>query len=98
MSQVKGDPRKFGGIGGDACATVIGPYMHAGSLKPLGDVLDHYAAGGQSARACHRSPLTSPLVSGFAMAETEKAELIAFLEALTDYSFLANPEHQSPFR
>ena len=47
---------------------------------------------------CHRSPLTSPLVSGFAMAETEKADLIAFLEALTDYSFLANPEHQSPFR
>ena len=77
---------------------VTGPYMHDGSLMTLGDVLDHYAAGGRSARAGHRSPLTSPLVSGFALAETEKADLIAFLEALTDYSFLANPEHQSPFR
>jgi cytochrome c peroxidase len=77
---------------------VTGPYMHDGSLMNLGEVIDHYAAGGQSARAGHRSSLTSPLITGFALADSEKADLIAFLEALTDYSFLADPEHQSPFR
>jgi cytochrome c peroxidase len=77
---------------------VTGPYMHDGSLMSLGDVIDHYAAGGQSARAGHRSSLTSPLITGFALADSEKGDLIAFLEALTDYSFLADPKHQSPFR
>ena len=41
---------------------------------------------------------TSPLIIGFILDSKEKADLIAFLEALTDHSFLSNPEIQSPFR
>ena len=77
---------------------VTAPYMHDGSIGTLGEVIDHYAGGGCSALAGHRSPLTSPLIIGFNLDSKEKADLIAFLEALTDHSFLSNPEIQSPFR
>ena len=63
----------------------------------LGDVIDHFAAGDQATPAGHRSPLTSPLIAGFALTDSDKSDLIAFLEALTDDSFLSNPKHQSPF-
>jgi cytochrome c peroxidase len=77
---------------------VTAPYMHDGSMRTLGEVIEHYAGGGRSALEGKRSPLTSPLITGFAIADGEKADLIAFLEALTDRSFLENPENQSPFR
>jgi len=73
------------------------PYMHDGSLKTLQAVLDHYAAGGEAARKGRRSPLTSPLVAGFEISGKERREVIAFLENLTDESFLNNPRLRSPF-
>jgi len=57
-----------------------GPYMHDGSLGDLEEVVDHYASGGSN----HR--LKSPLITGFEISESEKADLIAFLESLTDTS------------
>ncbi len=56
------------------------PYMHDGSLGDLGDVIDHYASGGSN----HR--LKSSLITGFEISASEKADLIAFLESLTDTS------------
>lgn len=54
------------------------PYMHDGSLPNLEAVIDHYASGGSD----HR--LKSSLIKGFNISESEKADLLAFLEALTD--------------
>jgi len=73
------------------------PYMHDGSLATLDAVVDHYAAGGESARTGTRSPLGSPLVMGFELSAGEKADLIAFLESLTDETFLSDPDIRSPF-
>jgi cytochrome c peroxidase len=56
------------------------PYMHDGSIATLSDVIDHYAAGGRAPT----SPNKSPLVSGFTLSPDEKADLLAFLSALTD--------------
>lgn len=67
------------------------PYMHDGSLATLEEVIDHYAGGGVR----HRNQ--SPLVDGFQISDAEKADLIAFLESLTDQSFLVNPDYRSPF-
>ncbi len=72
---------------------VTGPYMHDGSVATLEEAVDHYAAGGRAG-----SPLTDPLVTGFALDAGERADLVAFLEALTDETFLTNPAIQSPFR
>ncbi|MEZ6028261.1 MAG: di-heme enzyme [Hyphomonadaceae bacterium] len=84
---------------------VTNPYMHDGSLQTLDEVLDHYAAGGRlipagSANAGdgRASPLKSPLVTGFQLSAQERADLIAFLEALTDESFLTDPRFSDPWK
>lgn len=76
---------------------VTAPYMHDGSLGTLSDVLDHYAAGGRAARVNGSpSPLRSDLVRGFALTAEERADLLAFLESLTDAAFLADPRFGPP--
>jgi cytochrome c peroxidase len=71
---------------------VTAPYMHDGSVKDLDAVIDHYAAGG---RAQH--PNKSGFVKGFALSASERADLLAFLESLTDETFLTNPAYSDPF-
>jgi cytochrome c peroxidase len=43
------------------------------------------------------SPLQSDLVRGFTLTADEKADLMAFLEALTDTSFVQDARHADPF-
>lgn len=82
--------------------TVTAPYMHDGSVATLEEVLAIYARGGRLIESGPRagdgekSPLKSPLVSGFEMTEADETDLIAFLEALTDPSFLDNPDFGPP--
>ncbi|WP_375760780.1 MbnH family di-heme enzyme [Corallococcus exercitus] len=77
---------------------VTGPYMHDGSLETLSDVLDHYAAGGRAraANGGQPSPLQSAFVRGFELTPDEKADVIAFLESLTDTAFLNDPRFADP--
>jgi cytochrome c peroxidase len=74
------------------------PYMHDGSILTLEEVIAHYAAGGRAALHGAASPLADPLVAGFAISGKETADLVAFLESLSDPVFLANEELHSPFR
>ena len=82
---------------------VTAPYMHDGSLATIDDVIDHYARGGTltptgpKAGDGAESPLRSGFVSGFELTEQERADLKAFLHALTDEAFLENPEFSDPF-
>ncbi len=71
---------------------VTAPYMHDGSVKTLDEVIDHYAAGGRA-----RSRRTSEFVAGFVLTEPERADLIAFLESLTDHAALTDPRWSDPF-
>jgi len=66
------------------------PYMHDGSLKTLDQVIEFYKTGG------FVHPNKSDNISAFELSESEKVDLIAFLQALTDSSFLANPQFSSP--
>lgn len=54
------------------------PYMHDGSMASLEEVVDHFASGGLP------HPNKSPFLTNFALSMQEKADLIAFLRALTD--------------
>ena len=80
------------------------PYMHDGSASTLSDVLDHYASGGRTiksgplAGAGHDNPLKDNLIHGFHMTAGNKADLIAFLESLTDQSLLSRTELSDPWR
>lgn len=53
------------------------PYMHDGSLATLEAVVAFYNAGGTP------NPLLSPLIRPLGLSESEQAELVAFLRALT---------------
>lgn len=77
---------------------VTAPYMHDGSIATLGEVLDHYAAAGRaSAQGAGPSPYQSEFVRGFTLTPQEKEDVLAFLESLTDPTFLTDPRLSDPF-
>jgi cytochrome c peroxidase len=79
---------------------VTGPYMHDGSVATLGEIVDAYAAGGRAALGGGTpNPLRSTFVRAVdpPMTAAERAQLVAFLEALTDEAFLADPRFSDPF-
>jgi cytochrome c peroxidase len=57
------------------------PYMHRGQLPDIRHVLEHYAAGPNSAIG----------LSGFEISETELKDMVAFLSTLTDTDFITDP-------
>ena len=74
------------------------PYMHDGSISTLEEVLDHYAAGGRSSVHPQSSNIdsnTDPILTGFELTPEEKKQLIAFLHALTDRSFVRQAMDQA---
>jgi len=60
------------------------PYMHNGSILTLADVIEHYNQGGKSHK--NKSALVKPLN----LTTTEKSDLVAFLQSLTDHEFITN--------
>jgi len=79
------------------------PYMHDGSIPTLTEVIRHYARGGRlttsgpNAGDGRLSPLKSGLIRGFEATDQEIADVVAFLESLTDQTFLNNPALSNPF-
>lgn len=61
---------------------VSGPYMHDGSIETLNGVVEHYISGG------HNHKNKSEFIKPIKLSELEKAQLILFLESLTDSSFI----------
>jgi len=75
------------------------PYMHDGSIATLEAVLTrHYARRGKAVSDGQpANPLRSPLLVGYAFTNHDIADMLAFLDALTDTTFLTNPAHSDPF-
>lgn len=79
------------------------PYMHDGSIATLSEVLDHYAAGGRTiesgphAGVGSENPYKSELIAGFDLTEDERADLLAFLDALTDDELTTDPRWSNPW-
>lgn len=82
---------------------VTAPYMHDGSIATLEGVIVHYERGGRLieegplAGDGRLSPFKSEFVTGFELTDQERADLIAFLESLTDESLLADARFSDPF-
>ncbi|MEL6903308.1 MAG: MbnH family di-heme enzyme [Cyanobacteria bacterium J06606_4] len=78
------------------------PYMHDGSVATLEDAIDHYAAGGRTiesgkyAGVGSQNPLKSSFIKGFTLTHSEREDLLAFLNSLTDESFITNPRLSPP--
>ncbi len=81
---------------------VTAPYMHDGSIATLGEVLDHYAAGGRSidsgpdAGDGSSSPLKDKFLVGFILSAQERGDVLAFLDSLTDETFLSDARFADP--
>jgi cytochrome c peroxidase len=82
---------------------VTAPYMHDGSIATLEDVLAHYEAGGRTISdgpnrgVGHLNPNRSPTVRGFTLTPEQRADLIAFLTALTDEPLLHDQRFADPW-
>ena len=59
---------------------LTGPFMHNGSMKSLEEVVEFYARGANFANTRN----LAPDLGGFELTGTDKADLVAFMEALTD--------------
>lgn len=75
------------------------PYMHDGSIPTLEAVIrEHYAQAGRAGLGPNGpSPMRSSLIAGFEVSDQEVADLVAFLNSLTDKTFIQNPRHADPW-
>lgn len=84
--------------------TLTAPYMHDGSIATLDEVIRIYERGGQlittgpNAGDGKTNPNKSPFVAGFTLTDQERADLLAFLDALTDPDFVTDPRFADPFQ
>ncbi len=73
---------------------VSAPYMHDNRFETLEQVVDFYAEG------VHFTKYTDPLMKhegGINLNQQQRVDLIAFLNTLTDESYLSNEELSNPF-
>lgn len=104
--EISGDPADMGRFRAPTLrnVAVTAPYMHDGSIATLDEVLDHYAAGGRTiasgpyAGVGSDSPYKSELIAGFILTADERADVIAFLESLTDDVLLTDPRFADPWK
>lgn len=105
IAEITGRPEDMGRFRAPSLrnVAVTGPYMHDGSIATLDGVIDHYAAGGRTissgpnAGVGRTNPLKSSFVPGFTLTSEERADLIAFLNALTDEQFLRDQRLANPW-
>ncbi|MEC8423222.1 MAG: cytochrome c peroxidase [Myxococcota bacterium] len=105
LHAVTGDPADMGRFRVPSLRGVAetGPWGHDGSFPSLDDVIDAYARGGRLLVGGPypgdgaTSPWKDPRITGFSLSQTEKEQLIAFLESLTDAGANARPFLQTPW-
>ena len=105
LFDMTGEPRDMGRFKAPSLRNiaVTAPYMHDGSVATLEDVIANYERGGrriedgEQAGDGRLSPFKSEFITGFELTAGERADLLAFLESLTDDSVLTDPRFSNPF-
>ena len=70
--------------------------MHDGRFNTLEEVLNHYNS--EITTSSTLDPALTPTAdAGLMLSETDIADLINFLNTLTDNTYLNNTEYQTPF-
>lgn len=101
---VSGDPADRGRFRTPSLrnVAVTGPYMHDGSVTTLAEAVAHFNAGGRNivrgalAGDGRRNPNKDPRIRALGLSSAEQADLVAFLESLTDECFLNDPRLSDP--
>lgn len=76
------------------------PYMHDGRFRTLAQVIEHYSEHLQESVSLSAFLQNESNVKGdlpLRLLPQEKKDLIAFLNSLTDSTFVSNPEFSNPF-
>ncbi len=73
------------------------PYMHDGRFSTLEEVIEHYATEVKSSSTLDELMFHNIEPGGLQLTEQDKADLVAFLKALTDETFLNDVRFSSPF-
>lgn len=82
---------------------VTAPYMHDGSIATLAEVIRTYAAGGRNITQGEyqgdgrTNPFKDSFIAGFEISDDEVDDVIAFLESLTDDTFIHHPRYANPW-
>jgi cytochrome c peroxidase len=101
ISELTGNPDDMGQFRTPTLRNVAltAPYMHDGSIPTLQQVIrEHYAQAGRAGNTPEGpNPMRSSLIAGFEVSEQEVTDLVAFLNALTDKTFVQNPRHGNPW-
>ncbi len=106
LYEFTGNPDDMGRFRAPTLRNIVltAPYMHDGSIASLREVLiDHYGRGGRVIAAGadagdgSRSPYRDALMVGFTLSQDEIADVLAFLDSLTDWDFICDPRHADPF-
>jgi cytochrome c peroxidase len=101
ISELTGNPDDMGQFRTPTLRNVAltAPYMHDGSIPTLQQVIrEHYAQAGRAGNTpAGPNPMRSSLIAGFEVSEQEVTDLVAFLNALTDKTFVQNPRHGNPW-
>jgi cytochrome c peroxidase len=101
ISELTGNPDDMGQFRTPTLRNVAltGPYMHDGSIPTLQQVIrEHYAQAGRAGNTpVGPNPMRSSLIAGFEVSAQEVTDLVAFLNALTDKTFIQNPRHGNPW-
>jgi cytochrome c peroxidase len=71
------------------------PYMHDGRFATLEEVIEHYSSGIQASSTIDPK-IEYAAQGGVQLDAIEKMQLKAFLETLTDYDFINNPDFKKP--
>lgn len=103
--EVTGDPQDMGKFKAPTLRNIAltSPYMHDGSMTNLDEVIRFYEAGGRLiteglfAGDGRENPLKSDFISGFTLSDQERLDLIQFLNALTDETFINHPKFSDPW-
>ena len=101
ISELTGNPDDMGQFRTPTLRNVAltAPYMHDGSIPTLQQVIrEHYAQAGRAGNTpAGPNPMRSSLIAGFDVSEQEVTDLVAFLNALTDITFIRNKQHADPW-
>ncbi|MCF0201093.1 MAG: c-type cytochrome [Bacteroidales bacterium] len=94
---ITGDPQDHGAYKAPTLRNIAlsGPYMHDGRFSTLDEVIDFYSDSIQN------NPQISSLMhhvaqGGIRLTDEEKRQLKAFLNTLTDSTFINNPNYAAP--
>jgi len=97
LGKITGNPSDNGKFKTPSLRNLVftAPYMHDGRFATLDEVLEHYSTGVKMSSTIDPN-MQFAGQGGVQMTPQEKADLKAFLFALTDSSFINNPAFKAP--